>query len=71
MTDKLTKAQRYTLEFLETRPRPCRSDDPNLRRRIGMLRLMEERGLVTRNIHDMWSISRAGRAALVGGDQLK
>jgi hypothetical protein len=64
VAEKLTRAQRLTLAFLETRPRPVTWMNRNLARRVGMLRLMEERGLVSRNSHNEWSISPAGRAAL-------
>lgn len=64
MPGKLTKAQRSTLAFLESRPRALTARDPNLTRRIGMLRVMAERGLVSRNLHDQWSITDAGHAAL-------
>lgn len=60
----LTKAQALTLSWLETRPQPARADNPMLRRKIGMMRRLEERGLARRNIHGRWFVTAAGRAAL-------
>jgi hypothetical protein len=64
---KLTKARRLTLEYLVTHPR---SDEhgPNLRRRVGMLRMLGESGLASRNLHGRWSATPAGRAALESSD---
>lgn len=54
-----TKAQLLTLRVMEHRDR-IDSRSPIVRRRIGMMRIMEERGLVSRNLHGEWSITRKG-----------
>ena len=65
-----TKAQLLTLRIMEHRDR-VDSRSPIVCRRIGMMRIMEERGLVSRNSHGEWSITRRGLDAIaqpVGAD---
>lgn len=60
----LTRPQRLTLAFLETHPHTSWTN-PAIRHRVGMLRVMEERGWVSRNSHGHWSIAKAGQSLLI------
>ena len=62
---KLTAPQRRMLNWLQCSP-GRRSQHGMNGAQIGMLRRMEERGLVGRNSHDQWHITAAGRRVLQG-----
>lgn len=64
MVGKLTRPQRLTLAYLEAHDR-VGSGNPSLRHRIGMLRVMQERGLVSSNSHGQWSITKTGQTMLI------